>query len=145
DQPAERGEGPATYLQVWPTELVLKPGQTVTMHARSFDAKGRFLRDEPTATWSLQGLKGTVAADGSFTAAADVTEQAGTIKATAGTIAGEARARVVHPLPWTETFESYADGAIPAGWINAAAGKFSITTLDGQRVLQKAPDSTIFN
>jgi hypothetical protein len=50
----------------------------------------------------------------------------------------------VHPLPWTETFESYADGAVPAGWVNAVAGKFSITTLDGQKVLQKAPDNTIF-
>src|SRR5262249_59325323 len=91
-----------------------------------------------------RGRKGRAGAAGSFTAAADVTEQAGTIKATAGTIAGEARARVVHPLPWTETFESYADGAMPAGWINAAAGKFSIATLDGQKVLQKAPDNTIF-
>jgi hypothetical protein len=51
---------------------------------------------------------------------------------------------VVHPLPWTETFESYADGAVPPGWVNAVAGKFSVVTLDGQKVLQKAPDNTIF-
>ena len=57
---------------------------------------------------------------------------------------GEARARVTRPLPWTETFDSYADGYVPPGWINAVAGKFSVTTLDGQKVLQKAPDSTIF-
>jgi outer membrane protein assembly factor BamB len=144
DAPAERGEGATTYLQVSPTELVLKPGQTVKLRARAFDAKGRFLRDEPAATWSLQGLKGAVAADGSFTVGGDPIEQAGTIKATAGAVSGEARARVVHPLPWTETFESYADGAVPPGWINAAAGKFSVTTLDGQKVLQKAPDNTIF-
>jgi hypothetical protein len=37
-----------------------------------------------------------------------------------------------------------ADGAIPAGWINAVAGKFSVATLDGQKVLQKAPDNTLF-
>src|SRR5439155_4272164 len=67
-----------------------------------------------------------------------------TIKATAGATSGEARARVVHPMPWTETFESYADAAVPPGWINAVAGHFSITTLDGQKVLQKAPDNTIF-
>ena len=48
------------YLQVSPTELVLKPGQTVKLHARLFDAKGRFLREDAAATWSLQGLKGTV-------------------------------------------------------------------------------------
>ena len=54
----EKGEGEPAYLQVAPTELVLKPGQTVKLHARLFDAKGRFLREEPAATWSLQGLKG---------------------------------------------------------------------------------------
>jgi outer membrane protein assembly factor BamB len=144
DQPIEKGEGAPAFLQVSPTELILKPGQTVKLRVKSFDAKGRLLRDETAASWSLQGLKGTVAPDGSFTVAADPIEQAGTIKATAGTISGEARARVVHPLPWTETFDAYADGAVPAGWINAVAGKFSVTTLDGQKVLQKAPDNTIF-
>jgi outer membrane protein assembly factor BamB len=143
DTPAEKGEGEATLVQVSPTELVLKPGQTVKLRARLFDAKGRFLREEAAATWSLQGLKGTVA-NGSFTVAADPIDQAGTIKATVGAISGEARARVVRPMPYTETFDSYADGAVPAGWINAVAGKFSVATLDGQKVLQKAPDNTIF-
>jgi outer membrane protein assembly factor BamB len=143
DTPAEKGDGPPAFVQVSPTELVLRPGQTVTLHARLFDAKGRFLREETAAAWSLQGLKGTVAG-GTLTVGADPVDQAGVIKATAGTLTGEARARVVHPLPWTETFDSYADGAVPAGWVNAVAGKFSVTTLDGQKVLQKAPDATIF-
>jgi outer membrane protein assembly factor BamB len=143
DEPAQKGDGPPAFVQVSPTELVLKPGQTVKLHARLFDAKGRFLSEASNATWALQGLKGNVA-DGSFTVAGDPVEQAGTIKATVGSISGEARARVVHPLPWTETFDQYADGAVPAGWINATAGKFSVTTLDGQKVLQKAPDNTIF-
>jgi outer membrane protein assembly factor BamB len=143
DAPAEKGEGTSAFLQVAPTELVLKPGQAVKLHARLFDAKGRFLREDSAATWSLQGLKGTVA-DGSFTVASDPVEQAGLIKATSGALSGEARARVIHPLPWTETFDSYADGAVPPGWVNAVAGKFSVTTLDGQKVLQKAADNTIF-
>ena len=143
DTTAEKGDGPPSFVQVIPTELVLRPGQTVKLHARLFDAKGRFLREETAAAWSLQGLKGTVA-DGTLTVAADPADQAGLIKATAGGLTGEARARVVHPLPWTETFDSYADGAVPAGWVNAVAGKFSVTTLEGQKVLQKAPDATIF-
>jgi outer membrane protein assembly factor BamB len=144
DAPAERGEGAPAWVQVSPTELVLKPGQTVKLHARLFDAKGRFLREDASAAWSLQGLKGTVAADGSFTVASDPVEQAGTIKATVGALSGEARARIVRPLPWTETFDAYADAAVPPGWINAVAGKFSVTTLEGQKVLQKAADNTIF-
>jgi outer membrane protein assembly factor BamB len=142
EEAAVKGDGAPAWVQVAPSELVLKPGQSVKLHAKLFDAKGRFLREEP-ATWSLQGLKGTVA-DGTFTVSGDPTEQAGIIKATVGALSGEARARVVHPLPWTETFESYADGAVPAGWINAVAGHYAVTTLDGQKVLQKAPDETIF-
>jgi outer membrane protein assembly factor BamB len=144
DAPAEKGDGAPAHVQVTPTELVLKPGQSVKLHARLFDAKGRFLREEPAATWSLQGLKGVVV-DGTLTVAGEPTDQAGVIKATAGgSLTGEARARVVRPLPWTETFDAYADGAVPAGWVNASAGKFSVTTLDGQKVLQKTPDATIF-
>ncbi len=142
DAPAMTGDGAPAFLQVTPTELVLKPGQTVRLHAKLFDGKGRFLREEP-ATWTLEGLTGTVK-DGSFTAADDPAEQVGLIKASSAGLSGEARARVVRPLPWNETFESYADGAVPAGWVNAVAGKFSVTTLDGQKVLRKAPDITIF-
>jgi outer membrane protein assembly factor BamB len=142
NEPAVQGTGMPTYLQVAPTELVLKPGQTVKLHARLFDDKGRFLREEK-ATWTLQDLKGTVT-DGSLTVASDPVEQAGLIKASVGGLTGEARARVVHPLPWNENFESYKDGAVPPGWVNAVAGKFSVTTLDGSKVLQKAPDNTIF-
>ena len=143
DEPAVRGQGAPAHVQVTPTELVLTPGQTLKFRARLFDAQGKYLRDEP-ATWSLEGLKGTIAADGSFTVANDPVEQGGVIKATVGTLSGQARARVVHPLPWKETFDSYADAAVPAGWVNATAGKLSVATLDGQKVLQKPPDETIF-
>jgi len=142
DEAAVKGDGAPAYLQVSPTELVLAPGQTVRLHAKLFDDRGRFLREEKAA-WSLDGLKGTVT-DGAFSAATDPAEQAGLVKATVGSLTGEARARVVRPLPWDQTFESYPDGAAPAGWVNAVAGKFSVTTLDGQKVLQKAPDNTIF-
>ena len=142
DEPAVAGQGAATHLQVVPAELVLQPGQTVTLRARLFDDKGRFLKEEK-AEWSLDGLKGTVT-DGAFVAGPDPIEQAGLIKATAGGLTGQARVRIAHPLPWKETFDAYADGASPPGWVNAVAGKVSVTTLDGQKVLQKAPDDTIF-
>jgi hypothetical protein len=117
---------------------VLPPGQ-----AKKPQVLGRFLREATGATWTVTGLKGTVS-DGVFTATADPVESAGTIKATVGALSGEARAKVAHPLPWTESFEAYSDGAVPPGWINAVAGKYSVVTLDGQKVLQKAPDNTIF-
>ena len=144
DEPAQAGQGAPAHLQVWPTEMVLEPGQTVTLRARLFDDKGRFLREETAAAWKLEGLKGTVA-NGAFAAAPDPIEQAGTITATVAGLTGQARARVVRPLPWKETFDAYADGATPAGWVNAAgAAAVSVSTLDGQKVLQKAPLETIF-
>jgi outer membrane protein assembly factor BamB len=143
DEPEVKADGTPAFLQVTPTELVLKPGQTLKLHARLFDDKGRFLREDDKAVWSLDGLKGSVT-DGTFAVSSESEEQAGLIKATSGTLHGEARARVAHPLPWTETFEAYADGAVPKGWVNAVAGKFSVTTLDGGKVLQKAPDESIF-
>jgi outer membrane protein assembly factor BamB len=142
DEPAVRGQGQPASVLVTPTELVLTPGQTVKFRARLFDAQGRYLRDEP-ATWSLENLKGSIA-DGSMTIASDPVEQAGIIKATVGSLTGQARARVVHPLPWKETFESYADAAVPPGWVNVVAGKLAVATLDGQKVLQKPADETIF-
>jgi outer membrane protein assembly factor BamB len=141
DESEEKADGPATFLQVAPTELILKPGQTVKLHSRLFDDKGRFLK-ESQATWTLDGLKGTVT-DGTFTVSSDPIEQVGLIKASVGELKGEARARVVRPMPWTETFESYAAGSAPPGWINATLGKFSVAMLDGQKVLQKAPDESI--
>jgi outer membrane protein assembly factor BamB len=144
DEPAVAGEGEPAHLQVSPTELVLEPGRTVKLTARSFDGRGRFLREEK-ATWSLDGLKGTVT-DGAFTVGPDPIEQAGLIKAAAGTLTGEARARVARPLPWEETFESMPEKSVPAGWVNAGGplGPLSVTTLDGQKVLQKTPTNTLF-
>jgi hypothetical protein len=123
---------------------VLKPGQAVKLHVKLFDGKGRFLRVEPAATWTLTGLKGAVSPDGTFTADAGTPEQAGTIKASVGAIAGDARARVTRPLPWTETFDGFADAAVPPGWISVTTGRMAVGTLDGQKVLVKAPDETIF-
>ncbi|HET9359887.1 MAG TPA: PQQ-binding-like beta-propeller repeat protein [Vicinamibacterales bacterium] len=142
DEPAVAGSGAPAHLQVSPTELNLVPGQTVKLRARLFDAAGRFLREEK-ATWSLEGLEGTIA-DGALTVANKPVGQAGVIKAAAGGLTGEARARVAHPLPWTETFDGYADGAIPPGWANTVPGRLVVATLDGQKVLQKEPLNTIF-
>ena len=144
NDPAVAGEGAPAHLQVSPTELVLEPGKSVKLTARSFDSRGRFLREEKAA-WSLDGIKGTVA-DGALTVAPDKVEQAGLIKATVGTLTGEARARIVRPLPWTETFDAMPDKSTPAGWVNAsgALGPLTVATLDGQKVLQKTPTNTLF-
>jgi outer membrane protein assembly factor BamB len=140
---AEPGQGPPAWVQVSPTEMVLKPGDTVQLHARLFDAAGRFLREDQAA-WSLANLNGTVAG-GKFTVAAGTAGQAGLIKATVGGITGEARARVIPALPWNETFDAYAPGTVPPHWVSATTvGKFQVIELDGQKVLEKVPTETLF-
>ena len=123
--------------------MVLKPGETVQLHARLFDAAGRFLREDKAA-WSLDKLNGTVT-DGKLTVASSGPGQAGLIKATVAGVTGEARARVIPALPWNETFDSYAVGSVPPHWISATTvGKFQVVELDGQKVLEKVPTDTLF-
>ncbi len=142
-QTLEPGQGEPAWVQVSPTEMVLKPGDAVQLHVRLFDALGRFLREENSATWALQGLKGSVQG-GRLVIAPDKVGQAGLIKATAGSLTGEARARVIPPLPWNETFESYAAGSVPPHWVSAQAGRMQVSELDGQKVLEKVPNETLF-
>ena len=139
----EPGQGPATWVQVSPTELVLKPGDTVQLRARLYDAQGRFLRDAEKASWTLAGLKGTVT-DGKLAVAPDKVGQVGLIKAAVDGLTGEARARVIPPLPWNETFESYAAGGAPPHWVSAVAGRLQVSELEGQKVLEKVPNETLF-
>ena len=142
-QVIEPGQGAPAWVQVAPTEMVLKPGDTVQLHARLYDAAGRFLREENSAAWSLEGLRGVVA-DGKLAVAPDKVSQAGLIKATVGGLTGEARARVIPPLPWNETFDAYPVGSVPPHWVSATAGRFQVSELDGRKVLEKLPNETLF-
>ena len=126
---------PATFVQVVPTELILKPGDKVNFRARLFDAQGNFIREETAANWSLEQLKGTVE-NGHFTAANEAVAQAGLVKATVGDISGTAGVRVFPPLPWSETFDSFTVDAPPPTWVNVAT-KFNVQDLEGKKVLAK--------
>src|SRR6185312_1154391 len=107
----------ATFVQVVPTELLLKPGDKVNFRARLFDAQGNFIREEPAAEWSLDQLKGTIA-NGQFTVANDAVAQAGSVKATVGGISGTASVRVFPPLPWSETFDAMPVDSQPPTWVS---------------------------
>jgi outer membrane protein assembly factor BamB len=57
--PAPAASDVATLL-VTPTDLILKPGEAVPLTIRAFDASGRSVAAPAQATWTLEGLKGTV-------------------------------------------------------------------------------------
>ena len=121
-----------------PTELILKPGESVALTTRAFDASGNAVPNAGQAAWTVENLKGTIA-DGKFTAPKDAVAQAGLVKATAGKLTGTARIRVIPNLPWTFDFEDGRD-VPPPQWANAT-GKFAVRDLDGSKVLVKLAEN----
>ena len=129
-----------SYVQVVPTELMLKAGDKVSFRVRLFDDRGNFIREEKSAEWSLDKLKGTLER-GNFVAASDGGWQAGTVKATVSGITGAARVRVVPQLPWSESFDSLPAGSVPVTWTNTLT-KYSVRELDGNKVLVKTTEGS---
>ncbi|MDZ4796928.1 MAG: PQQ-binding-like beta-propeller repeat protein [Bryobacteraceae bacterium] len=138
DWKAPAGATPA-WLQVTPAEVLLKPGEKTTLHVRSFDAKGQFIRDETSATFTLEGLRGLMTGT-TFSTTADSAGQAGLIKASLGEAKGTVRVRVIPPLPWSVDFTSSAPGTVPPFWVNAT-GKSSVREIEGNKVLVKHADN----
>jgi outer membrane protein assembly factor BamB len=130
----------ATHVQVVPTELILKPGENVSFRARLFDAQGNFIREETAANWSLEQLKGTIE-NGKFTTATDAAAQAGLVKATVGGVSGTASVRVFPPLPWSETFDSFAINTAPPAWVSMTM-KYSVREQNGNKVLAKLTEGS---
>lgn len=131
---------PATHVQVFPTELILKPGDKANFRVRLFDEFGKFIREETGATWSLDRLQGTID-NGHFTVSNDAKIQTGLVKATVGAATGSASVRVFPPLPWTEGFDSFTLNQPPPGWVNIAP-KFTIRDLNGNKVLVKTTEGS---
>ena len=129
--------GPPATLLVSPTEVMVKPGGSLDLTVRAFDASGNEIANPGQATWALDGLKGTIV-NGKFTAAPDA-GQAGLVKATIGGISGAARIRVVPDLPLNYDFEN-AGETPPPYWINAA-GKFVVRDVEGNKVLVKLAEN----
>ena len=137
--PVPNSSSPAAHVQVVPTELVLKPGESVKFRTRLFDEQGQFIK-ESDATWSLEQLKGEINSDGTFVAAAGNLSQAGQVKASLNELSGVARVRVIAPLPWNESFDSMVAKTPPSHWINAT-GKFEVRDVGGNKVLVKLADN----
>jgi outer membrane protein assembly factor BamB len=133
-----RSTNPVTQVQVFPHEAILDPNGKQAYTLKLYDAQGNFIRAEPAANakWEVEGLQGTVAADGTLTVSAP---SAGFVKATVGDVSGQARVRVVPPLPWTYDF---ASDKTPMPWWTANA-KTTIGTGDNAGVLVRPRDDTV--
>ena len=101
------------------------------------------MRFSGTATWSVEGLAGDIDASGTLHLKADAPNQVGKVVATAGSLKSVAEVRITAPLPWSEDFESIAEGNFPRHWLRV--GKLAkVVTLDGNKVLRlEPPDSGV--
>ncbi len=130
--------GVPAALLVTPTELILKPGESIALTARAFDANGAEIALPGAPAWTVENLKGTVDG-GKFTADAAAVAQAGVVRAAVGTIVGASRIRVVPNLPWSFDFEDGRETP-PAQWANAT-NKFAVRDLEGNKVLVKLAEN----
>jgi outer membrane protein assembly factor BamB len=140
---AGAGAGAVTHVQVFPYEALLASGGKQTFTVRAYDAKGSFVGDTPAATitWSVDQLAGTVT-NGNYVAPADGST-AGFVKATVGGVTGQARVRVIAPLPWTFDFDKPATEAPPVWWVGAPGKVFQRTVEGAGNVLMRARDETV--
>jgi outer membrane protein assembly factor BamB len=157
--------GPATQLQMIPSEVLLHPGGKATFRVRSLDANGLTVRASipaqevkwasyipPTAKVKA-AIRGNFDANGELHIAPDPVPSAGAFQATVGDLKGYMRGRVLPNVPMQEDFESFAltatnaAGVIfaypPLPWIGARF-KFDVREKDGSKVLAKTTDNRFF-
>lgn len=143
------GEGPPTWMQVVPAEVVAMWDAPQDFTARLFDSKGRLLR-EVDAAWTLEGLAGAIDGDGKATFEPKAGPHTGFVHAKADGLEGTARVRVAGPLPWSEDFESLPEGAFPDGWLGRGKGAHVRAVEGGGKILvqprakKNAPRATLY-
>jgi len=120
------------HVQLVPAESLIYPGQSITFRARLYNEQGRFLREAP-AQFRLDG-PGTITETGRYTAPRDAKHVAVTVHAQVGSVTGEARIRVVPPLPWRFQFDDLDDA--PITWVGARY-RHVVRDIGGNKVLVK--------
>ena len=135
-------------IQIVPTEVLAQPGDKLQFEGHPFTAGGAYADHARAAGWSLDGLLGTIDANGKLTLEPSAVGQAGTVSAKINYINGarvrvtslqnSARVRVIPPLPWQEDFESIEVGKSPPHWVRAT-NRFVVREMDGNKLLVKPP------
>jgi outer membrane protein assembly factor BamB len=159
----------ATQLQVIPSEILLRPGQSVSFRVRKLDANGftvEEIKDVKAVKWASYvpptarvraALKGEFNAEGKLVAANDPVPSAGAFEATLDGLKGYIRGRVLPYLPIKQDFESFQLSEMttnevekptpfaypPLPWIGARF-KFEVRDKDGTKALTKTIDNKFF-
>lgn len=158
--------GAAAQLQIIPSEVLLRPGQTAPFRVRSLDANGftvEEVKDLKAIKWSpfipptakvRAVLPGAFDDHAQFTAPPDPKPAAGAYQAALGNLKGFMRGRILPYLPIKQDFEwaslsetNEMDGGLfaypPLPWIGARF-KFEVRDREGNKVLAKNTDNPFF-
>jgi len=161
--------GPATQLQIIPSEVLLHPKDVASFRVRKLDANGFTVGDvqdvsqvkwasfiPPTARVKST-MKGSFNDKGQLVATDDRSPSAGAFEATLDGIKGYIRGRVLPGLPIKQDFESFTLSETttnsiepptqfaypPLPWIGARF-KFEVRDKDGTKALTKTIDNKFF-
>jgi outer membrane protein assembly factor BamB len=158
--------GPAKSLQIIPSEVTLRPGQSASFRARKLDANGfvvEEIADVQSLKWSSyipptarvkSTMNGSFNADGKLVADAAAKPTAGAFEANLDGLKGYIRGRVLPYLPLSQDFEAITlsetnanEGVAfaypPLPWIGARF-KFEVRERDGNKCLVKTIDNKFF-
>lgn len=119
-------------VQVIPCEALLRPGESVDLQVRVFNALGQRLADPAEVTWEVEGA---AAIDGNtLTADPAAGHTAAFVTARVNGVPGESSVRIVPPLPWKFDFSDYQDAPLP--WLGARY-RHVVREVDGAPALVK--------
>ncbi|MBL9139819.1 MAG: PQQ-binding-like beta-propeller repeat protein [Verrucomicrobiales bacterium] len=161
--------GPASQLQIIPSEVLLHPGEAASFRARKLDAHGMFVENvtdvsqlkwapyiPPTALVKAT-MTGTFGPDGKLSVPKDAKMSAGAFEADLGGLKGYIRGRSLPYLPIQQDFESFELSGTttntvepptsfaypPLPWIGARF-RFEVREVDGTKALTKTIDNKLF-
>ena len=143
EKPVGMDDKPAV-VQVVPGDVLVTSGGKQQFRVRLFNDRGQFLR-ESEAKFKLEG-PGQIDNSGTYQAADDKAHTATILTATVGDVSGQARIRVVPPLPWKFDFQKIPlapnpttkvmEGQPSITWIGLRY-RHVIRELDGRKVMVK--------
>ncbi|MCA9218145.1 MAG: PQQ-like beta-propeller repeat protein [Planctomycetales bacterium] len=128
------------HLQIVPAEVLMRPDETQHFTARLFNSHGQLLKTV-AAEFSVDG-PGKISSDGAFSVGSDGAHKAAYVTATADGLTGQARVRIVPPLPWKFDFNAISidatkgSGEPPITWVGCRY-RHVIRNEDGENVMVK--------
>jgi outer membrane protein assembly factor BamB len=142
-------------LRVAPMDALLRPGEQMFLRVDGLDAKSQVVDTEPRSlAFQIPPTLGVVAQGHMLRVKPDAKPGAGMVAVSSGAAKGSIRVRIVPNAPFAEDFNAYElkethaidkvpFAQAPSYWL-AAARKWEVRELKGEKVLAKTLDNQLF-